>query len=68
MLKLLINNTKLYKDLRLQLPYIFYVKDFLVYFEILEQLSEYFYYVKNLKFEEKPDYMLIRRMFKDLFY
>ena len=66
--KLSINNTKLYKDLRLQHPYIFYVKDFQVYFYILEQLSEYFYYVKNLKFEEKPDYMLIRRMFKDLFY
>ena len=25
-------------------------------------------YIKNLKFEEKPDYMFIKRMFKDLFY
>jgi casein kinase I homolog HRR25 len=34
----------------------------------IEQFIDYMSYVKNLKFEEKPDYMYIRRMFKDLFY
>lgn len=27
----------------------------------------YFLYVRNLRFEEKPDYAYLRRMFRDLF-
>lgn len=29
---------------------------------------KYFDYIKSLKFEEIPDYIWIKRLFKDLFY
>jgi hypothetical protein len=32
-----------------------------------EEFSTYLKYVKNLKFEERPDYTKIKRLFKDLF-
>lgn len=32
-----------------------------------QEFLEYFRYCRNLKFEEKPDYVWIRRLFKDLF-
>eukprot|EP00825_Cyclidium_porcatum_P029638 TRINITY_DN31597_c0_g1_i1.p1 TRINITY_DN31597_c0_g1~~TRINITY_DN31597_c0_g1_i1.p1 ORF type:complete len:303 (+),score=51.51 TRINITY_DN31597_c0_g1_i1:130-1038(+) len=32
-----------------------------------QEFYEYFRYCRNLKFEEKPDYVWIRRLFKDLF-
>ncbi len=32
-----------------------------------KQFEEYVTYVKNLKFEEKPDYAYLRRLFRLLF-
>ena len=32
------------------------------------QFSRYIYYCRSLKFEDKPDYAQLRKMFKDLFY
>lgn len=32
-----------------------------------EEFEMYFHYVKGLKFDERPDYIWIRRVFKDLF-
>lgn len=34
----------------------------------LEEFATYMKYARNLKFEERPDYVWIRRLFKDLFY
>lgn len=31
-----------------------------------QEFVKYFNYVKNLKFEEKPDYNYLKRMFQDL--
>lgn len=31
-----------------------------------QEFVKYFNYVKNLKFEEKPDYNFLKRMFQDL--
>jgi casein kinase 1 len=33
-----------------------------------EEFEMYFKYCKSLKFEERPDYVWIRRLFKDLFF
>jgi casein kinase 1 len=33
-----------------------------------EELATYLKYCRSLKFEEKPDYVWIRRVFKDLFF
>ena len=42
------------------------VQDLLLY--VIEEFEIYFKYCKALKFEERPDYVWIRRLFKDLFY
>ena len=63
------NNTQLLVKSKLLRLITYFVKDCLVFFYLyLEQFIDYMSYVKNLKFEEKPDYMFIKRMFKDLFY
>ena len=33
-----------------------------------EQFVTYFQYVKNLKFEEKPDYKMLKLLFRDVLY
>lgn len=33
----------------------------------IEQFIKYFEYCRRLKFEEKPDYTYLKRMFKELF-
>jgi len=34
----------------------------------VDEFCQYFRYSKSLRFEDKPDYSNLRRMFKDLFY
>lgn len=34
---------------------------------LIDEFGIYFNYCKSLKFEERPDYVWIRRLFKDLF-
>jgi hypothetical protein len=41
---------------------------FRYYYNLKEEFEIYFKYCKSLKFEERPDYVWIRRLFKDLFY
>lgn len=36
--------------------------------KFVEEFYFYFDYVRALKFEEKPDYVMIKRRFKDLFF
>lgn len=33
-----------------------------------EEFAQYMEYVRNLKFEDRPDAQLLRKLFKDLFY
>jgi casein kinase 1 len=33
----------------------------------MQEFVTYFQYVRSLKFDEKPDYAFLRRMFRDLF-
>ena len=53
----------------------FYVRDCLVTksifyynFKFLVEFSTYLNYVRSLKFEDKPDYDFLRKIFKELFF
>jgi len=41
---------------------------FIFYFFLLVEFSTYLNYCRSLRFEDKPDYGFLRKMFKELFF
>ena len=39
-----------------------------IYIYVIDEFAQYLHYCKMIKFEEKPDYASLRKLFKDLFY
>ena len=37
-------------------------------FNLIVEFSTYLNYCRSLRFEDKPDYLYLRKMFKELFY
>lgn len=39
----------------------------MIEFFLIEEFAKYLEYCRKLRFDEKPDYVFLRRMFKELF-